>query len=159
MQNEICDTQIRLNELLKTATQGSYIRSKAEWCENGDRCSNFFMNLEIKRQSNNTINQIKSLNGNFVHTDSDIINELAKYYENLFKSNKASNDKIEQYFSDINLMVKLKDTEKLMCETPISENEFSDVVNNLKINKSPGLDGLYFTSTFGIISVPLSVIW
>ena len=29
-----------------------------------------------------------------------------------------------------------------MCETPISENEFSDVVNKLRINKSPGLDGL-----------------
>ena len=29
-----------------------------------------------------------------------------------------------------------------MCETPISENEFSDLVNKLKINKSPGLDGL-----------------
>ena len=29
-----------------------------------------------------------------------------------------------------------------MCETPISENEFSEVVNKLKINKSPGLDGL-----------------
>ena len=141
VQNKICDTQIRLNELLETATQGSYIRSKAEWCEKGDRCSKFFMNLETKRQSNNTINQIKTSNGNFVHTDSDI-NELAKYYENLFKSNKTSNDKIEQYFSDINLKVKLKDTEKLMCETPISENEFSDVVNKLKINKLPGLDGL-----------------
>ena len=142
VQNEICDTQIRLNELLETATQGSYIRSKAEWCEKGDRCSKFFMNLESKRQSNNTINQIKTSNGNFVHTDSDIINELAKYYEKLFKSNKANNDKIEQYFSDTNLKVKLKDTEKLMCETPISENEFSNVVNKLKINKSPGLDGL-----------------
>ena len=56
------------------------------------------MNREAKRQSNNTINQIKMSNNNFVHKDSDIINELAKYYENLFKSNKASNDKIEQYF-------------------------------------------------------------
>ena len=113
VQNEICDTQIRLNELLETATQGSYIRYKAEWCEKGDRCSNFFMNLETKRQSNNTINQIKTSNGNFVHTDSDIINELAKYYENLFKSNKTSNDKIELYFSDTNLNIKLKDTESL----------------------------------------------
>ena len=55
-QNKICDTQIRLNELLETETQGSYIRSKAEWCEKGDRRNKFFMNLEAKRQSNNSIN-------------------------------------------------------------------------------------------------------
>ena len=157
VQKEITETKIKLNELLEAATQGSYIRSKAEWCEKGDRCSNFFMNLEAKRQSNNTINQIKTSNGNFIHKDSDIMNELAKYYENLFTSNKVSHDKIEQYFSDINVDVKLSCTEKLVCETPIIDTELAEVVNRLKTNKSPGLDGLtpeFYKHFWNDISTP-----
>lgn len=46
----------------------------------------------------------------------------------------------------MNINTKLNHSEKLLCENSISEEELGKVVNNLKLNKSPGLDGL--TSEF-----------
>ena len=100
---QINDTKIQLNNLLETATQGSYIRSKTEWCEKGDRNSKFFMNLENKRQSSNTINHTKTSNGNYVYKQNDIMKELSTFYENLFKSNKTSNENVNQYFSKVTI--------------------------------------------------------
>ena len=154
---QINDTKIQLNNLLETATQGSYIRSKAEWCEKGDRCSKFFMNLENKRQSSNIINHIKTSNGNHVYKQNDIMKELSTFYQNLFKSNKTSNENVNQYFSKVTIDKKLDCCEKLWCDNQIREEELGKVVNNLKSNKSPGLDGLtpeFYKSFWKSISTP-----
>ena len=49
-EDEMENIKSKLDSLLEKEAKGAFIRSKAEWCDRGEKCSKFFLNLEAKRQ-------------------------------------------------------------------------------------------------------------
>jgi len=66
-------------------TEGAMIKSKARWCEQGERSTCYFFNLEKRNRSNNYITKLKAENRTLV-TPTEIVNEEHRYYQNLYTS-------------------------------------------------------------------------
>jgi len=135
----------RLNELDRfylQEAQGAQIRSRAKWVEDGEKSSAYFFRLETARQENNTINSLKSPEGNIETKDTKILEIAADFYTNLFKSCTPDAEDIEKYLNSMNDIKMLKEEEMIQCEGHISETETEKAIKSMKTNKSPGPDGL-----------------
>ena len=140
--HEIEETKIRLDALLEIQTRGAFIRSKAEWCDSGEKCNKLFLNLETKRQTSNVIEQVHDCEGNIISNDHDILIELQRFYDSLFKSSMIKTGDITNYLNTVNVSKSLSITEKMKLNHPIQKAELDIAVKKLKSGKSPGLDGL-----------------
>ena len=67
---------------------------------------------------------------------------MSDFYSDLYKSKSILNEHIDSYFKNICIEKTLSIEERELIEGKISYVECTKVVNSLKLNKSPGLDGL-----------------
>ena len=112
-----------------------------DWDEKGEKSTNFFLNLEKRRAFQN---QVKNLvvSDEVLKEQSDINKNLYSFYQKLFSENSSiSRQKILQFLQDKN-PPKLNDDQCALCEEDITEEEVKHELNKMKINKSPGNDGL-----------------
>jgi len=125
-------------------SRGSYVRSRANWIENGEKSSKYFLSLERLRQENNTITTLFcSQRDQLVSNMQEMLNAAKVYYEHLYSNTSPNNDDIEHYLDNLRFINNLEDDGKDMCEGKVTLKECTEAVNkNLKKNKSPGLDGL-----------------
>ena len=73
-----------------------------------------------------------------VKNQSEINNELYKFYKNLFKENlNTSKEAITSFLENINLPT-LTNEQALKCERIISETELPKALKSMKNDKSPG---------------------
>ena len=139
-----------LHNIVEKQNEGAKIRSRARWIEEGEKPTKYFFNLEKKNASNNTIKQLKKSNGEYVSTNKEILEEQFNFYKPLYESDNISENNIKQYLSKINNLNTLNEQEANILEGEISETECKDALKNMKLNKSPGSDGLpiEFYTTF-----------
>ena len=76
--------------------------------------------------------------------EKDISEQLMQFYSNLYKKSDIPTQTTKNYLNDINLPYHLDSADIKMCELDITPTEIQKVVNNLKRNKSPGMDGLTY---------------
>lgn len=123
-------------------TYAAYVRSRATYIEEGEKCSSFFLGLEKSKQSSNVIDKLTSSDGKVLETDEDILEECSCYYKSLYSSNSPDKEEIKDYLSKTNFQNVLSNEESYKCENEVTLIECENSVKKLKLNKSPGLDGL-----------------
>ena len=130
-----------LNMIYDEISNGIKIRSRCNWFEFGEKSNKFFLNLEKKRGSQNTIRKIISDEEEI--TDLKKINhKIFSFYQDLFsKKCNADNDEINLFLENIK-MPKLSNIQKDSCEGTFDEKEIFEAVKSFQNNKSPGNDGL-----------------
>ena len=130
-----------LNMIYDEISNGIKIRSQCNWFEFGEKSNKFFLNLEKKRGSKNTIRKIISEKEEI--TDLQEINrKIFSFYQDLFsKKCHADNDKINLFLENLKIP-KLSDIQKNSCEGAFNEKEIFEAVKSFQNNKSPGNDGL-----------------
>ena len=129
-----------LREIYDRKVRGSQIRSKARWVEDGERSSKYFMGLEKQRQSNNVINRVKNLHDKIIEDDNEILGEIKSFYDKLYTTTNPNIQEINDYLESIEVS-QLSTEDRELCEQDITKSEITGAVENLKENKSPGLDG------------------
>ena len=67
--------------------EGLLLRSRVNWHENGERCSEYFCKLEKKSFINKTISELINEKGNHISEQSKILFEQEQYYRKLYSSN------------------------------------------------------------------------
>ena len=139
-----------LDKLHDTMPKGAQIRSKAQWINEGERNTKFFLGLEKKTQSSNTIKSSKISDGQYVHSNDGIFNEVCNFYESLYKSKEIDKIGISQYLNDV-ICPKLTQEDKDMCDATPTLDECKEAVFYMKNDNPPGLDGLLseFYKCFG----------
>ena len=130
-----------LNKLYEEHINGYFVRSRAEFMEQGERSTRYFLSLEKARQNSNVIRVVKSDRGN-LYSDKEILEEASSFYKKLYSEDNIEQINIDNFLNDLNVGNTLTETEKSYCEKDISIDELRDAVKNLKLNKSPGSDGL-----------------
>ena len=132
----------------KHKARGLMLRSKAQWIEEGETNSSYFLKLEKQNYCNKLITQIQ-VGDNIISDEADILCEQKSFYEKLYSDNSQNDPEYLEcvdYFSDNANIPKIDDFEKTKCDENLTEQEILKSLKAMKNCKSPGSDGL--TSEF-----------
>ena len=129
----------QLNEIIDTKSKGAQIRPRANWVNEGEKNTKYFLSLEKKNQSNNVITKLNTENG-IVSSESDVLKEMCSFYEQLYTSKSINDVDINEYLSDD--VPNVDENDKILCDSFPTIGECKEAVLNMKSNKSPGLDGI-----------------
>ena len=162
MQEEYVTSKTWLESWYEDSTKGAILRSKADWYENGEKSTKYFLNLEKNNSIKNTIRKL------CVNSDADvailcddeteIIDHARGFYENLFtrKSNKTF-DECSTFLRGINTPT-LSIDQINRCDAPLDIQELTDSLDSMGTGKSPGNDGLtieFYKSFWSLLSTTL----
>ena len=131
-----------LDKLFEYKARGYQIRSRSKWVEEGEKSTSYFLRLEKRHQNFNKIDALKTHDDSIVRTDPEILDECVKFYSKLYSTTNPNPTKINDYLDATFFPSILSDDDKNLCEGLITNEECLYALKNLKLNKSPGLDGL-----------------
>ena len=131
-----------LDELYRKKEKGYQIRSRAKYVEDGERSKTYFVGLEKQRQSYNCISSLKNANGQYVHSDKEILDTARQYYSKLYRNKSPSADAIQMFFESVVPEKQLDEEMRGKCEGEFTLGECESAINKMKKNKSPCLDGI-----------------
>ena len=133
-------TKNELEKYEEEILQGTIIRSRAKWIEDGEKCSKYFLQLEKRNYKSKCIKTLCK-DKQMLTEHNEILDECKRFYETLYTENDHSNK-----FDKCTLFEKehpvLNETEQETCDKIITADECHKSVQELPNNKSPGSDGL-----------------
>jgi len=143
--DELRHLESELNKILDFETNGLLVRSRCRWAEEGERSSKYFCNLEKRTNEKKNINRIELENQTIVTDQKVILQKICDFYTKLYSSDETldydSQDVTANFLDSLNIP-KLADSDKNMLDQPITKNEVFRTISSMKLNKSPGFDGL-----------------
>ena len=98
--DRLSSLQSELENLRKEKLHGSFIRSRANWADSGEKVTKYFCNLEKQNIASETIPLIETEDGNHLFDQREILKEAKHYYETLYNESN--------YLIDVNLEDDLK---------------------------------------------------
>ena len=137
--------------------RGNIIRAKNQTLENiysdGKELSR---KEEIKKGNSKFMYQIQKENGEITYEKEEILENVAEFYGNLYKSQDIETQKIKKYLEDFRPNILGEDNNDILGHS-ITEKEIRIAIKNLNKNKSPGSDGITpeFYQTFVIELTPV----
>jgi len=129
-----------ISQIEQEHCQGAILRSKAKWAVEGDKNTKYFLNLEKYRQSNRTITEVFSDNGDIVTDNMAILDEEYKYYRKLYTCVQSNEKDIVEFLGNISKKVNLNQQQD--CDKNITKDEIYTALRTMNKQKSPGSDGL-----------------
>ncbi len=119
------------------------MRSKAQWAEEGEKSSSYFLNLEKKNYLNKCISRIH-VEGNIITDPDEILLEEKKIYSKLYADNARPDANMEELKLQLldQDFPKLTEEESESCEVNIDEKTCAEALSQMKNGKTPGIDGL-----------------
>ena len=142
MLEEYHKCQTELDSLYNYITAGLIIHSKSNWYEQGEKYSEYFLNLEKRNQVKSHIHKLISDSGNVINDPSEILSTVKDIYATLYKHRSTKNEReCLEYLHSLNIP-KLSEAERNSCEGLLTKKECLEVLSEMKNGKSPGNDGL-----------------
>ena len=126
-------------------TQGAILRSKAKFVEEGEKNSKYFLNLEKRNYKERYMKSVMNSQDLMITDPSEILNEQAKFYENLYTSSGINRSQDNLFFDNCDIP-QLSNEKKTLLDNPLTLAEISEALKDMSNDKSPGLDG--FTTNF-----------
>ena len=82
--NTLKKCKAELDELYDYKLRGIFIRSRARWIESGEKSTRYFLNLERRNKTANSVTKLKNDNDIVLTEKDSILNELYMFYSNLY---------------------------------------------------------------------------
>ena len=139
LQHQIKLAQGVIDKLNDNFLEGSKIRSKAQYLENNERPTRFFLRKEKKSATDKYIKSLRKEDGSLVNSKEGIKKECKSFYKKLYSS-KEIDPTVDDYF--------LKDIPTLnpniseLCEGEFTIEECYEALKLMLNYKTPGPDGL-----------------
>lgn len=141
LKTEIINKEQELDSIYEYRAKGAQIRARAEWIESGEKPTKF-LGLENSRQTKKNIHTLTSSDGRTITDQADILCEQVNYYKTLYTSKIDDTVKMKNYLNSTHLSKTLSQTDMQVCEENITADECEKSLFSMKLNKSPGSDGL-----------------
>ena len=136
------DVKRKLKQISMHKTKSAMIRSKARWCEQGERSTRYFFNLEKRNYSNKYITKLKTENRTLV-TPTEILEEENRYYKSLYTSTVSNpNDTCFDEVFESSTLPKLSARQADTSDGLLTKEECHASLREFSKDKSPGTDGL-----------------
>jgi hypothetical protein len=110
--------------------------------EYGGKNNSYVLGLLKQRQIKKSINKLIDENNEQITDQIHILSTIKSYYENLYTTKYPDENLTSNYIFDTKLEDRLQDQDQSICDGKVTEEECSSAINNMKLNKAPGLDGL-----------------
>ena len=140
--SELNSVKDELRKLHEKRGEGSKIRSRIKWWEEGERSTRYFHNLEKRQGKDKLWSEMVGENGQMVYGTKDIQNKQVEFYKNLYTSEKAEDISLEYDYFLNDLDRKLSLESKVSLDSEITMKELTKALSLMKNNKSPGPDGI-----------------
>ena len=129
-----------LRKLYECKGNGSKVRSRANWFENGEKPSRYFHNLEKQNAKNKAWENILDIDGNLVSGTKNVQKVHVEFYKNLYTSEGICDEAGEKFLHCISRT--LSENTKLQLDRDISLEDLTMALKGMSNNKSPGPDGI-----------------
>ena len=130
---------MEISELEKT--RGAQVRARIKWAEEGERSTKFFLNLEKSKAQRYTIHRLVKDDGSFLNTSGEIIKEVYRYYNSLYKQIDEIAKATQGYARNLTFP-KVSEQDKAKTEEELTETELSSALQTMKNGSAPGPDGI-----------------
>jgi hypothetical protein len=110
--------------------------------EFGEKNNGYFLGLEKKRQIKKSITKLLDDEGNMITNQRDILDKIKYYYKKLYTSTSPDKQNLNDYIYRTKLESKVKQEDMKVCDGQLSVEECTEAIFKVKLNKSPGIDGL-----------------
>ena len=154
---EVALLEASLRAIFDKELEGSKIRSRARWMEEGEAPSRYFFTLEGQRHEKTLVPSVFDSAGVEVFSLPDVIRIHEEYYTDLFAEEEIDLSAQNELLSFVT--ARLPDAKHESCEGPLSLAEATEASRLSSRNKTPGPDGLSveFYATFWSSLGPLLV--
>lgn len=140
--HELYDSVKReLEQIEEEKLRGNMIRSRAQWIEEGEKCSKYFMQLENRNYKSKCITSLMTNNNIILQKQDDILKECKSYYKGLYTQNLSEHN-FEQCSFFNNVHNALGEIDRNLCEEKVTIDECYESLKEFPRNKTPGSDGL-----------------
>ena len=139
---QITEIENNLENLYSVKAKGAQVRSRIKWVEQGEKNTKYFLGLEKSRQTRKTITSLYNDKGEITDNQSEILQISKSYYENLYKSTNPNPEEICDYINETKITKKLTKKESSVCDGELSIDECTEAIFNMRLNRSPGYDGI-----------------
>ena len=136
----VIDLENRLSLLVSKEAEGTLIRSRPRWFEEGEKPTRYFFRLEKTCAASNSFTSLFDENGVEKNSQDDLEKILTHFYQDLFM-NDSLDMEIQAKIIDA-LDFSLSDYEREMCEGLFTINELLAALKSLQTGETPGSDGL-----------------
>ena len=154
---EYNDCKTQLEQIFKIRANGIKIRSKCEWCEHGEKSSQFFLNLEKSRAIQGQVRTVV-YNDKETNDETEINNHIYSFFNYLYQETLSfSSNNLETYLNTISFSKLTKEKSKTL-DGGITGNELLIALQSMENNKAPGNDGLtkeFYITFWNQIKAPL----
>ena len=116
---DLFEASKKLRELLMKSARGAYVRSRAQWMEEGVTSSRYFHQLEKFRAKDKLWDMIYDQNGQEVKGIQNIMNVQHNFYERLYSSQRLKGDCSEFLTGDKSL----SQEKRSRLEEPLDKSE------------------------------------
>lgn len=128
-------------------------KSRVQWVKEGERNTRFFHRSSMANRSHNKISSIKDVKGKLLNTHEDIEAVLVQHFRSIAEETiLARAHFIEDLTRYIPKLVTREDNFNL--NRPVTEDEVSEVIKEMKNGKAPGPDGFnveFFKACWNIV--------
>ncbi len=138
----IKETKDLLDLELLHRSQGSKVRAKERWAEEGETSSRYFFRLEKTRVVHKLFTGICNAQGVIVRSVSAILWVWCIFYTQLFTASILSLHDQDFFLNCLDLS--LTNREAALCEGEVSNAECLAALNSFSNNKSLGVDGILY---------------
>lgn len=126
--------KLELENKREQKIEGLLLRSRANWHENGEKCSEYFCKLEKSNFIKKTMAELIDDQGKHISEQSSILFEQQKFYKTLYSSRRS--DREDNSFYNHN--VKLTQEQSDLCEGNLTFDECALALEHMTNGKSPG---------------------
>ena len=140
VKSEILNLESFLKQLFDRQLEGSKIRSRVQWLEEGETPSKYFLRLENEKHAKSFVSSVFNSAGVEVSSLPEMIDVHSTFYADLFSCGNIDLQSQNELFSHVT--ARLSDSESSSCEGPLTLAEVAEALRRSNRNKSPGPDGL-----------------
>ncbi|KAJ8046856.1 hypothetical protein HOLleu_05680 [Holothuria leucospilota] len=128
IRSQLRSAQNKLLPYYEYKLQGTIIRSRARWVEDGEKNSKYFLNLEKRNKENYHIRKLVDSEGRFFEDEGDILKEIRHFYSTLYSS---ANTSVGSFFNNLDHPNLSIDDSKL-CDGELTLGECSTALSLFK---------------------------
>ena len=121
------------------AAERAMLFCKANWLEQGEKPTKYFLNLEKKKSNNKIIHMLAINEHEYATGDREILKLCKDFYEDLHNSAKGPGV-VASYMQDM-AFPKLDENDRQRCEGPITSTECHEALKSMNANRSPSVSG------------------